>query len=591
MPYRLDTHVLTVDANVIHKVDTANPANLYSMWTVFSRCADSVEQGRRLENLSWRLWQREQLVESEGNPALIAHTNTNTTTVTYNNNSATNTLPQNIPSDHRLPELPQLSGSVDSVVDDEAVEFTSVSAPMEIARPRIVRLDSSVANRSRRDRHISSDDVGKMIVSIVKDKTPLSAPTHTSPTMAPRKEVPRTTPALERSGSTTTDSQSPSKDSDRGSDDSHSGSDGAPRTTVVRGFSVSPATYCQPAKQTPAKASTDAIPEPRSSPAPKPVLSKKQNSMFTLGGSCSSSEQGHSVDNRSAVAPVAVNKKTMFKLGGSSEEDDSVKSTAPFPQPPTSMAKQKKQATFGNVVATQPSASEAAVDSDSDYIDESAVDESAIDDDDDCSDWEDSEVDSGKASIDDKLFKRIDSKANLTSRPSLITLMLAQSERAKNLGNHASQSTSAIPKSRGTHGHPLGVSPNDSDEAPLMMKGVRHSNLKPIHEGPPRTSAQPITATPNHVHAQAALSPRTTRRNMLATELTESLRRHLLWERQQKSSTANAVLKRRHTSHDVANLKQFPERACMKQSEDVNASSWNQYFSKEAFNNYHSKGW
>jgi hypothetical protein len=33
MPYRLDTHVLTVDANVIHKVDTANPANLYSMWT------------------------------------------------------------------------------------------------------------------------------------------------------------------------------------------------------------------------------------------------------------------------------------------------------------------------------------------------------------------------------------------------------------------------------------------------------------------------------------------------------------------------------------------------------------------------------
>lgn len=33
MPYRLSTHVLTVDANVIHKVDTANPANLYSMWT------------------------------------------------------------------------------------------------------------------------------------------------------------------------------------------------------------------------------------------------------------------------------------------------------------------------------------------------------------------------------------------------------------------------------------------------------------------------------------------------------------------------------------------------------------------------------
>ena len=33
MPNSLGTHVLTVDANVIHKVDTANPANLYSMWT------------------------------------------------------------------------------------------------------------------------------------------------------------------------------------------------------------------------------------------------------------------------------------------------------------------------------------------------------------------------------------------------------------------------------------------------------------------------------------------------------------------------------------------------------------------------------
>jgi hypothetical protein len=39
--------------------------------------------------------------------------------------------------------------------------------------------------------------------------------------------------------------------------------------------------------------------------------------------------------------------------------------------------------------------------------------------------------------------------------------------------------------------------------------------------------------------ALMAHSPRTTRRNMLATELTESLRRHLLWERQQKSATAS----------------------------------------------------
>ena len=79
---------------------------------------------------------------------------------------------------------------------------------------------------------------------------------------------------------------------------------------------------------------------------------------------------------------------------------------------------------------------------------------------------------------------------------------------------------------------------------------------------------------------------------MLATELTESLRRHLLWERQQKTSTANAVLKRRHTSHNVANLKQYPERPCMKKSsEEPNASSWNQYFNRDAFGGYHTQGW
>ncbi|EGU86779.1 hypothetical protein FOXB_02704 [Fusarium oxysporum f. sp. conglutinans Fo5176] len=151
-------------------------------------------------------------------------------------------------------------------------------------------------------------------------------------------------------------------------------------------------------------------------------------------------------------------------------------------------------------------------------------------------------------------------------------------------------STSAIHRSRMANSPSLSASPSDSDEAPLMMKGMRGPGLKPIHEVP-KSNAQPIMTGRNHLQPQAALSPRPTRRNMLATELTESLRRHLLGERQQKSSRANAVLKRRHTSHDVANLKQYPEKPCMKKSEDVNASSWNQYFSKEASDGYYSKGW
>jgi hypothetical protein len=277
----------------------------------------------------------------------------------------------------------------------------------------------------------------------------------------------------------------------------------------------------------------------------------------------------------------------VFTVGGSSEEESSLKSALHSSRNPSLLTVQKKQASFSNHVTTRTINPDAAVDdqSETDYVDESAIDE-----DDDSSDWEDSIEDSNKSSIDDKtFFQRVNSKPNLTSRPSLITLMLEQGDRAKKLGNAASQSTSAIPRTRATQGPTLAVSPNDSDEAPLMMKrGVRTSPLKPINEMP-RSAAQPIVTPATHSHHQAALSPRTTRRNMLATELTESLRRNLLWERQQKSSTVNAVLKRRHTSHDVANLKQYPEKAYMNKAEDINGHM--QYFNKDSFGGYHSKGW
>ncbi|GAO17585.1 uncharacterized protein UV8b_07157 [Ustilaginoidea virens] len=601
MPYRLDTHVLTVDANVIHKVDTANPANLHDMWTVFSRCADSVEQGRRLENLSWRIWQREQLVESKKTAAFGPFNPTTSTTIptTAAAAVATATLPRNVPCQSRLQELPQLSGSVDSLADDETVEITSVSAPLEI-RPRIHRLDSST---SRRDRHISSDDYEKMVSSIVNDKAPLSAPSQTSPLMpAPRKQhrqqqqqhhqqhhhhqptASMPPPAFERSGSTTTESQT----SEAPSEESNCSPIPPPAAAVARARRAP--TFPEP---TCAASSDDALPAPSSSPAAKHVHPRKQPARFALGGSCSSSERSRSMEHLEVA--VASGKKPLFQIGDSSGEDSLQSGPRSAMLPPPHPHKTHSSNPLGLI--PQPplphhgggggGGGESAVDSDTEA---EYVDESAIDDGDE--DWEDSVEDSGRSSVDDKFFQRVESKARLATRPSLITLMLAQNDRAKTLGNTASQSTPAIHRSRTTPGGPClgGGSPNDSDEAPLMMKGMRHSALKPISEIP-RSSAQPIVSTATHVPYQAALSPRTTRRNMLATELTESLRRHLLWERQQKTLTVKAALKRRHTSHDVANLKQYPDKVCMKPSEDVEARSWNQYFSKEALNGYHSKGW
>ncbi|GAA5795219.1 hypothetical protein HPULCUR_000573 [Helicostylum pulchrum] len=55
----LDLPVLSLAIPNINKLDENNTDNLSYMWTVFSKCKDSLENGRRLENMSWRLWYRE----------------------------------------------------------------------------------------------------------------------------------------------------------------------------------------------------------------------------------------------------------------------------------------------------------------------------------------------------------------------------------------------------------------------------------------------------------------------------------------------------------------------------------------------------
>ncbi|PCD21307.1 hypothetical protein AU210_016341 [Fusarium oxysporum f. sp. radicis-cucumerinum] len=324
MPYRLGTNVLTVYATVIYKVDTGLLANLYGMWIAFFRCADSIEQGRKLENLSWRLWQRETfVVDKEDKTA-----------------PTTQTLTRNIPSESPSPA-------------------TSIAASEGSRQPSTQSL---------------------------------------------------------------------------------------PRTTVVRDFSLSQ--IPTPRTISGAAQSSDAVPEPKSPPAAKVVHSKKPP-RFALGSSCSVSEQDQSPSN--SKPSILITKKPMLQIGGSSEEDGSLKSALASSRPGSLLSARKKKASLSNNVKPRTIDDEAAVDSDTDDY----IDESAIDDDDESSDWEDEE--NGKTSMDDKFFQRVDSKPNLTSRRSLITLMLAQNDRARTLGDHASQSTSAIPQSRMAHGPSLGA--------------------------------------------------------------------------------------------------------------------------------------
>jgi hypothetical protein len=573
-----------------------------NIFAVFSRCASSLEEGRRLENLSWRLWNRETFCCDP-----VSEANATTPAISISARSS---------EGRYSAEPPSLSGSLDSLADEEALEFdtdntsASTSAAVDISHPQIRRQDS-VHSRSRgRERHITPDDLEKMVITIKekKDLEPLPLSTHSylAP-LAKDTTQPISTPQI-----ATTAVESKSISSDDSSDhsaqpassDSTSGTSERSTTSVVRGFSpshVSSSYRSIPLLSAPSSIPTADIAAANSSKGPQPA---KKHQMFALGGSSgedSLSEQTNSMENSlQPVQPAPQQKKkpqAKFSFGGSSNEDESslpqkMKTHGALVGSQRPLSTTKKQTSFKEEVATQTIKEEPQpFDDDVFETDEDEIDESAIDDDDDSSDWEDSVEDSGNPSIDEKtFFQRVDSRPNLTSRRSLITTMLHQNDRANALATAAaaSRSTPALQRSRASspNGPSLAASPDSEDNLPLMMKG-----LKPISEIP-RSAAQPIIqTTTNSTGHQLALSPRTTRRNMLASELTVSLRQHLLWERKQKSQTANAVLKRRHTAHDVANLKQYPEKVYMDQNDrDGNKSSWNDYYG-QGLGEYHSRGW
>lgn len=126
-------------------------------------------------------------------------------------------------------------------------------------------------------------------------------------------------------------------------------------------------------------------------PKPSPALTrKKAPAKLGLGGSCSSEHGGFLMDGSPGSAPC-------------------------------------------DVRPAEPLNSESAIDSDTD-------------------DSFDEDSNRGNSSVDVNLFRRVESKANLVSRRSLITLMFAQTERQQQASHSASATTAP------------GATPNDDDE-------------------------------------------------------------------------------------------------------------------------------
>ncbi|CAI7565137.1 hypothetical protein PCG10_006129 [Penicillium crustosum] len=586
----LTTPVLSVDADNIHKVDTANAQSLHGMWMVFSKCADYMDQGRRLENLSWRLWTRETFcVEPE-------------------NCNRTSALPV---LRSEAGDLPELSASVESAASDQAerIEAHIKRPKFSDYRPAVVREDSLASLGRGKEKHITSLDLERMVLNIkekkqleprphpvepaapVVDITPRpSTPTPTPPAVSTARHVPhfsvRPTPYPHESTESCSTTAPEGNESDtaqvNASDTSVSSSGILPSrpeliksTSIVRGFSPS---HISSSFRSQPRLSIDPSPS-RSATQLRPSPLKKKGGMFTLGGSSGDDDES-SFEER--MVPQAAQENATG--GGLKPKINNPDST-------------KKTASFSNQVSSHiiPNSKDISR-SDEDAIEtDDEVSESAIEDDED-SDWEDSITEGGESSVDEQggMFQRVDSRPNLVSRRSMLTMMMHQPARMQ---SNAFRSSPALQRSRLTSpsGPSIPQSPPDKEDESLVMRG------------PDVPRSKPIVMNTNGSQSMAH-SPRTTRRNMLATELTESLRRHLLWERQQKSATANAFLKRRHTAHDMKNLQEYPgpkgphkgvgpnqasaEADPNAASSDLGKNgSWTNYTTDYGPWEYHVKGW
>ncbi|EPS42051.1 hypothetical protein H072_4051 [Dactylellina haptotyla CBS 200.50] len=513
MPSRLDSPVLSLSINNISKIDTHNVDNLFGMWTIFSRCAESLENGRRLENLSWRLWNQETFYTGTVSKFRASQEPEATAESSASTRSRSSTS--------STEDVPALSSSVESASSTDRYPHSSVHSNQ-----------STLSRRgSGKERHINPIGLARLMSNLNNNEVEQLIEEHAkSPVKQPAKPIdvpvaPVTTVAREvqKASTDSTSSSGDSADSHCSIKSSHS---------VVRGFG--PGLVSNSYRSSTKLAPEVTLKEEKKIDAKGELAKPKKGGMFIVGSSPSDASGSY---EGSRYGSALSNSLRRVASSGS------------------------KRAAFVEEVQTRTIVRE----EDEDFItdDEEDVSDSAIDED----DW-DSVSEEGSSYTEENMFARIEEpRPQLTSRRSLLSTLLHQDDRAAALARAGTRSAPAI-RSRT-------ASPN----GPSMP-------ASPVREAPLQQQIMGARAVPMVKSASAfpqALSPRTTRRNMLATELTESLRKHLLWERQQKNKVANAVLRRRHTAYDMQNMTQYPQTT-------DRAGSWNNQF-EHGGNEYHLAGW
>jgi len=600
-----------------------------------------MEDGKRLENLSWRLWNRETFC---CNPASQARSKTSPhVPISRNPKAAAMDIP-----------VPALSSSIDSASSsssDDSEEGLSIplrtsnTATIPKARPELRCADFCESRSRGREKHITPVDLEKIVISIKEtkqlDQRPIELPACFSPNInanemdsgtaasdlsnlhldsrnaTERSDAAITSRPTEQSSSeqpsceqTSEQTSFESQSTEHSSADQFSteltsieeGSTERSSATTTRTPSIIH-THASMLESSTSTVNTDGKESELSVSDSSSHTEMSAHSVvrgFVPGGAPSSYR---SQTNLAAAQPTPILKNAprssqprlkkkgpMFTIGTSSgEEESSLEShmlrsalSASLQRPSSNLSAlgSKKQTSFKEEVAVGRAAEHSPVFESDDETEEDEVSESAIEDDeDDSSDWEDSDHSAHSSLNEQGLFQRVDSRPNLTPRRSLLTTLMHEPDRARALANAASRSTPAMRRSR-----------NSTPSGPSIATSPAEEQ-SPEQSVPDEPRGRPIIPTTSNIHQYSRPhSPRTTRRNMLQTELTESLRRNLLWERQHKSTGNLAALKRRHTSNDVKNLKQHPEPVALSQEPEVAKTFTNEYF-HSGLGEYHSKGW
>jgi len=486
---------------------------------VFTKCAENLENGRRLENFSWRLWYRE------------AHFFDDPTT----------TASKLIPFGSKSPEehagspaevFSDLSSSIGSASDledaaDQSHDLTATPTNDEshaAPQPCLGRRESS--SRRHTVKHLSPESFKSLIESLEPPnaaaekwkalKKAEAGEEQPTPVKQPAVQEPPARPAAPPAAKPAVPTDIPVMRARTVSDAAHgSPGNGSGRSlqrvssSIVRGF-------------TPENPSISR----RLAPADPP--------------------QGRDTT-------VETRKKPKFYIGSSvsdSDEEDALLALKPNIKPPTksnisppgmkraSSNGSVKKTHFHEIVDTKILPPPSAEESEDEDVD------SAIVSDDDDDEWEDSQSDNGETQDDHLFDKREDT--HLPSRGSMLSTLF-KSKSDYNLPSQALKATNAFIRSRPSPGLAPGTHAVPPPEVSGIAAGIRIPQAT--------ISGDDVLVPP------MPASPRTTRRRMLASELSESLRRNLLWERQHRAMTncnTTAALKRRHTSNDLARLKEYP---------------------------------